>query len=157
MSEIGFSGNCFPKENSWTESTSPWTVPTRSTVDRRPLPLSGARRSSASGRSGARELRPRGGPVNSMAGLPRLGRQWKSISPATDTLARKDDGEGTMRAKRGGALEVWEASPRVGSAFIGRRRGGGGPSAFNCWLEGGSMVGLKAPVFGIEEGGNGTD
>jgi hypothetical protein len=61
MSEIGFSGNCFPNENSWTESTSLWTAPARSTVDRRPLPLSGARRSSASGHSGARELRPRGG------------------------------------------------------------------------------------------------
>jgi hypothetical protein len=47
---------------------------------------------------------------------------------------------------------VWEASPRVGSAFIGRRRGGGGPSAFNCRLEGASMAGLKASVSGIEEG-----
>jgi hypothetical protein len=33
----------------------------RSTVDQQPLPLSGARRSSASGRTSARELRPRGG------------------------------------------------------------------------------------------------
>jgi hypothetical protein len=61
MSEIGFSGNYFPKENSWTESTSPWTAPARSTVDRRPLLLSGACQSSASGRFGARELQPRGG------------------------------------------------------------------------------------------------
>jgi hypothetical protein len=58
--KLDFSENCFPKENSWTESTSPWTAPARSTVDRRPLPLSGARRSSASGRSGAREHRSRG-------------------------------------------------------------------------------------------------
>jgi hypothetical protein len=51
------------------------------------------------------------------------------------------------------ALEVWEASSWEGSAFIGRRGGGGGPSAFNCQLEGASMAGLKAPVSGIEEGG----
>jgi hypothetical protein len=44
----------------------------------------------------------KGGPVNSMAGLPWLGRRWKSFSPATDTSARKDDSEGVMRAKRGG-------------------------------------------------------
>jgi hypothetical protein len=56
ISKIGFSDNSFPKENWWTESTSPWTAPARFTMDRRPLPLSGARRSSASGRSGAREL-----------------------------------------------------------------------------------------------------
>jgi hypothetical protein len=47
---------------------SPWTAPARSTLDRRPLPLSGARRSSASGRSGARELRPRGGREGGRAG-----------------------------------------------------------------------------------------
>jgi hypothetical protein len=45
------------------------------------------------------------------------------------------------------------ASPRAGLAFIGQRRGGGGPSAFNCRLEGASMAGLKVPVSGIEEGG----
>jgi hypothetical protein len=44
----------------------------------------------------------KGGPVNSMAGLPRLGRRWMSVSPATDTSARKDDDDGVMRAKRGG-------------------------------------------------------
>jgi hypothetical protein len=47
---------------------SPWTAPARSTVDRRPLPLSKARQSSASGRSGARELRPRGGREGGWAG-----------------------------------------------------------------------------------------
>jgi ketosteroid isomerase-like protein len=41
-----------------------------------------------------------GGPTNSMAWLPRLGRQWKSVSPTTETLARKDDGEGAVRARR---------------------------------------------------------
>jgi hypothetical protein len=37
-----------------------------------------------------------------MAGLPRLRRRWKGGSPATETLARKDDGEGTVRARREG-------------------------------------------------------
>jgi hypothetical protein len=36
------------------------------------------------------------------AAIAALGRRWKSVSPATDTSARKDDGEGAMRAKRGG-------------------------------------------------------
>jgi hypothetical protein len=66
--------------------------------------LTGARPSAApvleSSDRGAGERK--GGPANSMAGLPRLGRRGKSVSPATDTLARKDDGEGVMRAKRGG-------------------------------------------------------
>jgi hypothetical protein len=43
-----------------------------------------------------------GGAVNSMAGLPRLGRRWKGGSPATETSVRKDDGEGAVRARRGG-------------------------------------------------------
>jgi hypothetical protein len=47
---------------------------------------------------------------------------------------------------------VWGASPGAGSAFIGRRRGGGGPSAVNGRLEEASMAGLKTPVSWIEEG-----
>jgi hypothetical protein len=43
-----------------------------------------------------------GGPTNSMAGFPRLGRRWRGGSPATETSAWKDDGEGAMRARRGG-------------------------------------------------------
>jgi hypothetical protein len=58
----------FLKENPWIESMSPWTAPARSTVDRRPLPRSGAHRSSASGRSGARELQTRGGEEEGRAG-----------------------------------------------------------------------------------------
>jgi hypothetical protein len=54
--KLDFPGIVFLKENPWTESTSPWTAPARSTVDWRPLPRSKARRSLASGRSGAREL-----------------------------------------------------------------------------------------------------
>jgi hypothetical protein len=36
-----------------------------------------------------------------MAGLARLGRRWKGISPAAEALARKGDIEGTVRAKKG--------------------------------------------------------
>jgi hypothetical protein len=72
------------------------------------------------------------------------------------TSAREDDGEGTLRAKRGSVGGVGGFT-EGGSAFIGRRQGGGGPSAFNGRIEGVSMVGLKALVFRIEEGGNGTD
>jgi hypothetical protein len=39
-----------------------------------------------------------------------------------------------------------------GVAVIGRRRGGGWPSAFNGRIEGVSMAGLKAPVSGTKEG-----
>jgi hypothetical protein len=93
----------------------------------------------------------KGGLANSMAGLPWLGRRWKSVSPATKTLARKDDGEGTVRAKRGGVGGVGGFT-EGGVGFYRRRRGGGGPSAFNCWLEGASLAGLKALVSRIEEG-----
>jgi hypothetical protein len=71
--KLDFLGIVFLKENPWTESTSPWTAPARSTMDRRPLPRSGARRSSASGRSGARELRPRGGGEEGRVGEPNGG------------------------------------------------------------------------------------
>jgi hypothetical protein len=43
-----------------------------------------------------------GGPANSMAGSPQLGRRWKGGSPAAETSALKDDGEGMVRARRGG-------------------------------------------------------
>jgi hypothetical protein len=86
----------------------------RSTVDRRPWPLSGACQSSASGCSGARELQPRGGREGGRASELNGG-----VVVAQEAVeGRKDDGEGTVRARRG-ALEVWEASPWEGSAFIG--------------------------------------
>jgi hypothetical protein len=37
-----------------------------------------------------------------MAGLPWLERRWKGGSPATEISARKDDGKGAVRARRGG-------------------------------------------------------
>jgi hypothetical protein len=58
--KLDFPGIVFLKTNPWIESTSPWTGPAQSTMDRRPLPRSGAHRSTASGRFGACELRPRG-------------------------------------------------------------------------------------------------
>jgi hypothetical protein len=70
----------------------------------RPRELTGARHPAApvpeSSDRGAGERE--GGPVNSMAGLPRLRRRWKSVSPATETSAQKDDGEGAVRARREG-------------------------------------------------------
>jgi hypothetical protein len=44
----------------------------------------------------------KGGPANSMAGLPRLGRRWKGVSPAAEASSRKGDGEGAARARREG-------------------------------------------------------
>jgi hypothetical protein len=71
--KLDFPGIVFLKENLWIESTSPWTAPARSTMDRRPLPRSRAHWSSASGRSGARELRPRGGGEEGRVGEPNGG------------------------------------------------------------------------------------
>jgi hypothetical protein len=51
---------------------------------------------------------------------------------AVEASARKGDGEGMVRAKRGSV---------------------GGVGGFNCRLEGASMAGLRAPISGIEEGG----
>jgi hypothetical protein len=106
MSEIGFSRNCFPKGNPWIESRSPWTMPARSTMDRRPLLRSGAHRSSASGRSGARELRPRGGGEEGRAGELNGGvaAAWEAVVGRLTSgraSALEDDSEGTLRAKRG--------------------------------------------------------
>jgi hypothetical protein len=127
-------------------------------VDQWPLPLSGARplTTPVSESSDRRADEGEGGQGNSMAGSPRLGRWWKGGSPAAESSARKDDVEGAVRARREGFGGVG-ASPGAGSAFIGRRQGGGGPSAFNGRLEEASMVGLKAPVSRIEEGGNDAD
>jgi hypothetical protein len=66
--ECDFSRIILLKKNSWTKSTDWWTMPAPSTMDRRPLPRVGAHWSSASGRFGARELRPRGGGGEGRAG-----------------------------------------------------------------------------------------
>jgi hypothetical protein len=99
MSEIGFSRNCFPKGNPWTESTSPWTALARSTMDRRPLSRSRAHWSSASDRSGARELRLRDGGEEGRAGEPNGGvaaaqEAVEGHLTGGGALAREDDGKG---------------------------------------------------------------
>jgi hypothetical protein len=101
-----FPGIILLKKNPWTKSTDRWTVPARSTMDRRPLPRAGAHRSSASGCSGARELQPRGGGEERWVGELNGG-----VAAAREAVeghltgggasAREDDGEGTLRAKRG--------------------------------------------------------
>jgi hypothetical protein len=129
MSETRFSGNCFPDENSWTESTSPWTTPARSTVDRRPLPLSGARPPAApvpeSSDRGVGERK--GGPVDSLAGLTRLGRRWKGVSPAVELRSQEDDGEGAVRAK----IEGVDGVGCFTEGRVGFYRAEARPSVFN--------------------------
>jgi hypothetical protein len=61
-----------------------------------------------------------------MVGLSRLGRRWKGVSPATEASARKGDGEGAVRAKRGsvgdvggfteGGVGFYRAEARLGRA-----------------------------------------
>jgi hypothetical protein len=62
--------------------------------------------------------------ANSMAGSPRLGRRWKGSSPATESSARKDDGEGAVRARTEGFGGVG-CSIRGGVSFyrVEARRG----------------------------------
>jgi hypothetical protein len=68
-----------------------------------------------------------GGPANSMAGLPWLKRWWKSVSPATETSARKDVGEGAVRARREGVGGVGGFS----ECGVGFYRTEARPSVFN--------------------------
>jgi hypothetical protein len=99
------------------------------TMDQRPLPLSGAWPPAApvpeSSDRGVDERE--GGPANSMAGLSRLERWWKSVSPATETLARKDDDEGAVRAKREGIGGVGGFT----EGGVGFYRAEARPSVFN--------------------------
>jgi hypothetical protein len=133
--KLEFPGIVFLKENLWTKSTSSWTAPARSTVDRWTLPRSGAHRSLASGRSGARELRPRGG-----RGERRAGEFNDGVATAQEVVerrltgggasARKGDGEGALRAKRRsvGGVGVFTKGE---AAFYRAEARQGRPSAFN--------------------------
>jgi hypothetical protein len=97
-------------------------------VDQRPLPLSGARRSLASGRSGARELRLRGRREEGRAS--ELNGGVAAAQEVVELQSREDDGEGAMRAKREGAggvggfteggVSFYRAEARP-SVFNGRR------------------------------------
>jgi hypothetical protein len=74
-------------------------------MDRQPLPRTGAHWSSASGHSGARELRPRGG-----GGEGRVGKLNDGVAAGREAVegrltdggasAQKGGGEGTVMAKR---------------------------------------------------------
>jgi hypothetical protein len=69
----------------------------------------------------------KGGPANSMAGLPRLGRRWKGVSPAAMLRSREDDDEGALRAKRGSVGGVGGFT----EGGVGFHRAEARPSAFN--------------------------
>jgi hypothetical protein len=120
------------------ESMVRWIVPARSTMDRWPLPCMGAHWSLASSRSDARELRPRGeggeGWVGELNDGVTTGREAvEGHLTGGGASARKGDGEGTLRAKRGsvggvgvfieGGVGFYRADARRGrpSAFNGRR------------------------------------
>jgi hypothetical protein len=96
---MGFSRNYFVEEKLWTKSIDCWTAPARSTMDRQPLPHTGAHRSLASGHSGAREFRPRGKGGRGKHGAPDSG-----LTGAQNAAEqRRDDGEGALGA---GSLAV---------------------------------------------------
>jgi hypothetical protein len=59
-----------------------------------------------------------------MAGLPRLGRQWKGFSPVAEASAQKGDGKGAVRAKRGSVAGVGGFTEgRFGFYRVEARRG----------------------------------
>jgi hypothetical protein len=62
----------------------------------------------------------KGGPVNSMAGLSRLGRRWKGVSPAAELRSREDDGVGGVGGFTEGGVGFYMADARP-SVFNGRR------------------------------------
>jgi hypothetical protein len=106
-------------------------------MDRRPLPRAGAHWSSASGRSGARELRPRGGGGEGRAGKLNdgvtVGREAvEGRLTGSSASARKGGGEGTVRAKRRtvGGVGVFTEG---GAAFYRAKARQGRSGAFNGW------------------------
>jgi hypothetical protein len=133
--KLEFLGVVFLKKNLWTKSTSPWTAPARSTVDWRPLLCSGAHRSSASIRSGARELRPRGGGGERWAGEFNDGvtaflEGVEGRLTSGGASAQKGSGGGTLRAKRRsvGGVGVFTEGGVAFYRAVARR---GRPGAFN--------------------------
>jgi hypothetical protein len=81
----------------------------------------------------------KGGPANSMAGLPRLGRRWKGVSPAAEASSRKGDGEGAARARREGVGGVGGFT----EGGVGFYRVEVRPSVFMANVEGASMAGVE--------------
>jgi hypothetical protein len=101
-----FPGFVFLKKNPWTKSTSLWTAPARSNMDRRPLPHSGAHRSSGSGHSGAQGHRGRGGG----RGV-RVGEPVKGLTGGR--AAARWSGDGGKRRRRSVLGEVGVADSRA--------------------------------------------
>jgi hypothetical protein len=133
--KLEFLGIVFLKKNPWTKSTSPWTAPAWSTVDRRPLPCLGAHRSSASGRSGARELRQRGGEGERQAGefndgVAAVREAVEGCLTDSGTSVQKGGGGGMLRAKRRSVGGVG-VSTVGGAAFYRVEARRGRPGAFN--------------------------
>jgi hypothetical protein len=104
-------------------------------MDWRPLLRVGAHRSSASGRSSAPELRPRGGGGEGRAGEFNNGvaagqEVVEGCLTGGGALARKGSGEGAVRAKRriSGGVGVFTEG---GAAFYRAKARWGRPGAFN--------------------------
>jgi hypothetical protein len=104
-------------------------------VDLQPLPRSGAHQSSASGRSGARELRPRGGGEEGRAGELNDGvaasrEVVEGRLHRSGASARKGDDEAALSAKRRsvGGVGVFTEG---GVAFYRAEARRGRPSAFD--------------------------
>jgi hypothetical protein len=101
-----------------------WTAPARFIMDRRPLPHAAAHQSSASSRSRARELRPRGGGGEGRAGELNNGvtASWEVVEgrlTGDGASAQKGGGEGIVRAKRrsaGGVGVFTEGGGEAGEA-----------------------------------------
>jgi hypothetical protein len=85
----------------------------RSTMDRRPLPHKGAHRSSVSGRSDARVLRPRGGG----------GEGWAGELNGGVTAGWEAVGGGISSTAAGSAVAVMTVSSGVGEMRRGGRQG----------------------------------
>jgi hypothetical protein len=62
--------------------------------------------------------------------------------------------EGQRRGLGERALEVWDASPGAGSAFIGRRRG---RASSMTGVEGASLVGVEGAGYRLLKRGNGVE
>jgi hypothetical protein len=117
--KLDFLGIFFLKENPWSESLSPWTAPAWSTVDRRPLPRSGAHRSSASSRSSARELRPRGGGEEGRVGEPNGGVAAARVAVEgclTSAVRAKRGSVGGVGGVTEGGVSFYRAEARWGRA-----------------------------------------
>jgi hypothetical protein len=107
----------------------------RFVMDRGTLQRAGAHRSSASGRSGARELRPMGGGGEGQAGELNDGvavgqEAVEERLTGGRASAWKGGGEGTVRAKRRSVGGVWVFT-EGGAAFYMVEARRGRPGAFN--------------------------